>query len=115
MSWIVSLLVAIVSGLVSLFLTGTVANACVTWCRIPSREGAAGYFVIFNALLGGLAGTILGLIVARVIASHIGPSFVTELGGSLSVIFLVAGIAGIDGSALAMYPDDRRSRSDFGS
>lgn len=104
MNWIVSLLVAFLSGIASLFLAGFVADACVSWYRIPSREGGAGYFVVFTALLGGMAGTILGLIVARVVATQIAPGFLSELSGSLSVIVLVTGIVALTARLLGDIP-----------
>ncbi len=104
MSWIVSLLVAFLSGVASLILGGFVADACVSWYRIPTREGGAGYFVVFTALLAGMAGTILGLIVARIVASIYAPGFIRELGGSLSVIFLVTGIVALTARLLGDVP-----------
>ena len=56
LSWFVSLAIALLSGIVALFAGGVVADWCVGWYRISSFEGGSGYFVVFMALLGGLAG-----------------------------------------------------------
>ncbi len=104
MSWLVSLLVAVLSGVASLFLAGFVADACVSWYRISSRDGGAGYFVVFTAMLGGIAGTILGLIVARIVASQIAPGFTRELVGSLSVVLLVTGVIALTARILGDVP-----------
>ncbi len=95
MSWLVSVLASLISGLVSLFLAGCIASLCVTWFNISSREGASGYFVVFIALCGAIAGLVLGLLTARIVASIFGPGFVKELLGALVTVFLAAGLAAI--------------------
>ena len=90
MTWVVSILVALISGVVGLLVAGFIANACVTWYQISSREGASGYFVIFFALVGGVASCIVGLIVARLIASSYGAGFVKELAAALGSVLLLA-------------------------
>lgn len=76
-----------------LFLAGFIANACVAWYRVSSFEGKSGYLVVFTALLGGIAGLIIGLITARVVAAHSGSGFGRELGGALAAVLVIAGIA----------------------
>lgn len=77
MTWIYSLLTAALSGVAGLFLAGFIANACVSWYHISSREGGSGYFVMFLGIGGGMAGFIIGFIAARMVASHYGPGFGT--------------------------------------
>lgn len=84
MSWLISFLVALISGIAGLFLSGFIANACVSWYHIPNREGAAGYYVVFMAIGGGIAGLIIGLIAARIVAGNVGPGFSRECGGALA-------------------------------
>ena len=93
MTWFISFLAAVVSGVASLFLAGFIANACVSWYHVSSREGASGYFVMFTGIGGGIAGLILGFIAARFVASHYGAGFGKELGGALGVVLLIAGIS----------------------
>jgi hypothetical protein len=93
MSWIGSIGVSILSGISGLLLAGFIANACVSWYHVPSREGASGFFVIFTALGGGIAGLFVGLITARMIAANYGPGFGREFGGALGVVLVIAGVA----------------------
>ncbi len=101
MTWLVSFSVALLSGLAGILLTGFIANACVAWYQVTSREGAAGFFVVFTSLGGGIAGLVVGLIVARFVAWQIGPGFGKELAGALGVVMLVAGVAAMVCRALA--------------
>ncbi len=104
MSWLVSVLASLISGLVSLFLAGFVASLCVSWFNISSREGASGYFVVFIALCGAVVGLVLGLLAARMVASIFGPGFVKELLGALVTVVLVAGLAALICRLLADIP-----------
>ncbi len=104
MTWLVSIVVAVLSGVVSLLLTGLIANACVRWYHVSSREGAAGYFVLFLAIGGGIAGFFLGLSTARFMASHYGPGFGREIGAALAVILIIAGAAALLCRLLADVP-----------
>jgi hypothetical protein len=93
MSWLLSIIVALISGLVSLFLAGFIANQCVSWFNISSREGASGYFVVLVALCGGVVGLVLGLVTARIMASNFGSGFGKELLGALATVVLISGLA----------------------
>lgn len=106
MSWLISLLVALLSGITGLFVSGFIANACVSWYHIPNREGGAGYYVVFMAIGGGIAGLILGLIVARLMAGQFGPGFGRELGGAIGVILVIAGIVALLARVFADVPPE---------
>ncbi len=93
MNWIGSIVVSILSGVSGLLLAGFIANACVSWYHIPSREGNSGFFVLFTALGGGITGLFVGLITARIIAANYGAGFGRELGGVLTVDLVIAGLA----------------------
>lgn len=95
MDWLVSLFVAFLSGVIGLLIAGFIANACVAWFHISSREGASGFFIIYIALLGGLVGFFLGLLTASVISWIHSPSFLNEVFGALSVVFAFAGIVAL--------------------
>lgn len=92
MTWVTSLIVSILGGLSSLLLAGVIANACVSWYHIPSREGASGYFVVFVALGGGVAGLVVSFIVAQIAASVFGPGFLKALGSAIGVVLLITGV-----------------------
>lgn len=104
MAWFLSILVALISGLVGLLLAGYIANLCVNWFSISSREGASGFFVVFVALCGGVVATFLGLVTARLIAWNFGSGFGMELLGALSVVLLAAGGAALICRLLADIP-----------
>src|ERR1043165_2635932 len=93
MSWPASIFVGILSGVLGLVCTGGISMLCVEWYRITSREGAAGYFVVFNALLGGVLSVIIGLIAARMMAAGAEPGFLKELGVALGTILAIALVA----------------------
>ena len=79
MSWLVSILIAVVAGGLSAVAAGFVANLYTDWYHVSTREGGAGYFVIFIALAGLIAGFVLGLIVARVVAGGAHPGALKTL------------------------------------
>jgi len=107
MIWFTSLIVSIVGGLSSLLLAGFIANACVSWYRISSREGASGYFVVFVALGGGVVGLIVSFISAQIVASIFGPGFFKAFGGAIGVVVLIAGVAALVCRLLAHAPSTR--------
>ncbi len=102
--WLVSILVAVISGGVSLLLGGFIANACVAWFQISSREGASGYFVVFIALCSAIAGLIVGLLVARIVVATSSPGFGKELLCALGVVIFIAGAAALTCRMLADIP-----------
>lgn len=104
MTWLTSFSVSLLSGLTGLLLAGFISNACVSWYSVSSREGAAGYFVIFTAIGGGIAGFIVGLITARIIVANYGAAFPMQLGAALGVVLLISGIAALLCRLLADVP-----------
>lgn len=104
MTWLVSLLVAFICGVFGLILGGFIANSCVSWYQISSREGESGFFVIFIAIGGGLAGLILGLIGARLIAWNFGPGFGKEFLGGFVAVLIVSGFSALMCRVLADIP-----------
>jgi len=106
MNWLTSSLAALIAGVAGLLLAGLIANAYVSWHLIPSREGASGYYVIFMAIGGGIAGLIIGFIAARIVAAQFGPGFGKELGGALSVILLIAGMWALLARVFADVPPE---------
>lgn len=96
-SWLASFAIAILTGLVALFTGGFVADLCVGWYRISSFEGGSGYFVILMALLSGVAGTIVGLVIARAVAAVPGMNALKAAGLALACVLCVAG--GVAGAA----------------
>lgn len=89
MAWFVSILVSLISGIAGLFVAGFIAGVCVSWYSIPSREGASGFYVMFWALAGGIAGVVIGLIASRVVVENVGASFVKELGAAVGAVLVI--------------------------
>ena len=96
MGWLRSFLVACITGILSLFASGYVADLAVTWYQISSFEGGAGYFVVFMALVGGAAGFVVGLITSRAVAARPRPGFSKSLAFSCATVaVLLAAVAGV--------------------
>lgn len=96
MSWIASFLVALLTAAIGLVLGGFIASHAVSWYRISSFEGGSGYFVVGMALLGAIAGFVIGLIASRIVAASAHPGAWRAIGWSqLTVIGIAAIIAGI--------------------
>src|SRR5262245_19662498 len=93
MSWLLSLVIAVLDALLGCFAAGLVASLCVDWYRITSREGASGYFVIAVGFLGGIAGFLIGFVVSRIVAAGAEPGFLKGLGISAGLIVAIALIA----------------------
>lgn len=89
MSWFNSFLVAALTGVVGLFSAGFVAAAYAQWYNVSNREGAGGYMIVGVAILGGLAGGVLGLVMARVLANA---GFWKATGCSLGLVLGLAAL-----------------------
>jgi hypothetical protein len=104
MNWPASILVALLTGVLGTVCTGLVAIGAVDWYRIPAREGQSGYFVIFLGLLGGIAGLIIGIVSARIVATTATPGFFKGLGLAWGIVVAIAGSAALVSWSLADIP-----------
>lgn len=104
MNWLLSLLVAVLTGILGLFAAGLVAAAYADWYHLPSREGASGFFVLFAALLGGAAATVLGLIVARVVAAGAAPGFGMAILYAFGTVISISGVIALLCYGFADFP-----------
>ena len=104
MSWLASIFIGILTGILGLFLTGLVASACVSWYRISSFEGKSGYFIIFTALFGGIVALVIGLVITRVVAAGASPGFFKGLGLSFGIVLVLAAIGAFACWRLADIP-----------
>lgn len=104
MSWPASIFIALLTAILGLFVAGVVAALCVDWYQIPSREGGSGYFVVFLALLGFVAGLVIGLIASRVVAGGAHPGFLRGLGMSFGVVIAIVALSAGLARALADVP-----------
>jgi hypothetical protein len=106
MGWLASIGVAFLTGALALAVAGFVANVCVGWYRISGFEGKAGYFVVAVALLGAIAGFVIGLVSAR-LALGATPRFAVALGVACGVVLLLGGVALLVCRVLADVPPRR--------
>jgi hypothetical protein len=105
MSWLASFGIAVLTAIFGLFGAGTVSALLVEWYRISSFEGGSGYFVIGNSLLGGIAGFVIGLIAARVVAGRPHGGFLKGLGVSCGIVLaLCLTVAGLSYFAADIPP-----------
>jgi hypothetical protein len=96
MSWFSSIVIALLTGVLGLVCAALVAATSASWYHVSSFEGKAGYFVVAIAFLGGVAGLILGLVTARVVAAGADPGFLKALGLAGGIALGLAGVgAGI--------------------
>ncbi len=100
MGWLGSILVALLAGGLGLVAAGLVMSACVGWYRVSHFEGKAGFAVVAVALLGGIAGLIVGLVTARVVAG----GFLEGLGISSAIVLAAAGLSAGIARLLADIP-----------
>ena len=89
MNWIITTLVAVLTGSLGLLVAGFTAAGCVSWYRISGFEGKSGYFMASIALLGSIAGFVLGLVVSRVVAAGATPGFFKAVGVSWGAVLLI--------------------------
>ncbi len=91
MGWIASFAVAILTSVAAMFGAGAVASLVVDWYNVSSFEGGSGFFVIGMALIGALAGFVIGLVVSRIVAARARPSFLKGLGASVGTVAVILG------------------------
>lgn len=91
MRWLVTLGIAVLSAGLGLVAAGFVSSLAVDWYRISSFEGGSGYFVVGMALVGGIAGFVIGIVTSLVLMARSQPGFLRGLGASAVVILGIAG------------------------
>ena len=101
MSWISSILIGVLTGVVALFCAGLTAAGSASWHRMSNFEGAAGYFVVLVAILGGIVGFFLGVVTSRMMAN---PVFFKALGLSCGITVGIAAIAALISWVVADIP-----------
>lgn len=95
MSWPASIAVAILTALVGAVAAGYVANSAANWYRMSSFEGASGFFVVGMALVGLVAGLVIGIVASRMVAATAAPSFLKALGAAQGATIGLAALVGV--------------------
>jgi hypothetical protein len=101
--FVVAFFVGVISAVAGLLLVGWLADQSVDWYSISSFEGGSGYFVVFLALGGGIAGFFIGVIGAWWATTR-GATFVRSLGLVLAVDVGLVAIATLLAWGLADHP-----------
>jgi hypothetical protein len=95
MKWLVSIFVGLCAAPLAAIIVGTAADFWAAWLRMPSRDGAPGYWVVMMALLAAVVAATLGISIARgwLLAT---PNFWNALGATLgftvAVTFAITGL-----------------------
>jgi hypothetical protein len=108
MSFLISIIVALIAGISAGVCMLVVALGWVEWYRIPSHEGASSFFVLYCVLLAAFVGTISGLIVAR----KVGPGFAVEIFWAVGINVLLCAMAAMIGYLFAPKPSPSDPSSD---
>ncbi|MBL9190208.1 MAG: hypothetical protein JNK23_22190 [Opitutaceae bacterium] len=93
MTWTSSLFISFLCGALGLVGGGFIMNLCVDWYRVSSFEGKSGFAVVGVALVGGIAGALIGLGAARWVAAGTDPGFLKGLGYGSGAVLTVAAVA----------------------
>ncbi len=104
MSWLATLLVAVVTGVVSALASGFVTGLANGWYEVSKREGQAGFFVLSMGFLGFIGGLAVGLVVSRLVAGSASPEVGKALGISVGVVLLALAGIGVTSRLLADIP-----------
>jgi hypothetical protein len=89
MSWLATMLAAVLAALAGGAGMYGIALRCVAWYRISSFEGKSGYFVVGLALAGVLGGGVIGIIAARAGHALVGPAWSSQVGVAIGAVCCV--------------------------
>jgi hypothetical protein len=70
MRWMHILAVAVLTGVVGLVASGFAANLAVNWYDVNAFEGAPQFFVAFVALVGLVAGGVVGIVASLLVRTR---------------------------------------------
>lgn len=95
MNWLLSIFVGLCAAILTTIISGTAADSWSKWLHVSTREGAAGYWVVMMALLGGVIALVLGISIARgwlLSAPNFWSALGTTLGITTAVTLIITGI-----------------------
>lgn len=90
MSWFTSIWISFLTGILGLLSGGLIMALCTNWYRVSSFEGKAGYMLLAVAALGGVIGFVVGLVVTRLVAQGVDPSFLKGLAFASGTVVAIA-------------------------
>src|SRR5689334_6275707 len=93
MSFIASVFIAALTGILALFVAGIIGTFSVRWHHVSTFEGAAGYSVIAIAVVGGMAGVLLGFVISRFTGGPSVLGFFKGLGYSWAAALIIAAVS----------------------
>src|SRR5436190_3968927 len=93
MSWIASVFIALFTGTLALFVAGFIGTLTARWFHISTFEGGAGYHVLAVAVLGAMAGVLLGLIISRLAGGPSLPGFFRGLGCAWGAVLVIGAVS----------------------
>lgn len=97
MRWYTWVLAPLLTAVLGLFAAGALAALLVDWYNVSSFEGGSGFFVVGIALFGWIAGLVVGLIAAVVVARRPAPGFLKAVGygwgAALAIVLVIGGVA----------------------
>ena len=94
MRWIASFGIALLTGIAAMFGAGAAADLAVDWYNVSSFEGGARFFVVGMALIGLIAGFLIGPVVSRIEARQAQPRFIKALGMSAGAVAVLLAVIG---------------------
>ena len=104
MPWSSSIFVGFLTAVVGLIASAVVASLAASWYRVPSFEAQSAAFVASLAILGLLAGFIIGVVTSRAMAGGAAPGFFKVLGSANGILLGIIGVIGIVARLLADVP-----------
>lgn len=94
MTWLMSLFTGLISGVVGALALGFLADRWTVWFRVSNFEGGAGYFVLFQGLLGAVGGFVIGVVVSRMTVvgaeAHFGRGLLLALAWDAGIVGFLA-------------------------
>ena len=112
MRWYTWVLAPLLTAFFGLFAAGTLAALLLDWYNVSSFEGGSGFFVVFIALFGWIAGLVVGLIAAIVVARRTAPGFLKAVGYGWGASLLIVLVIGAGARLLADIPPELLERAE---
>jgi hypothetical protein len=104
MSWIASVFIAVLTGTLALFVAGFIGALSMRWYHVSNFEGGSAYGTMAIAIMGGMAGFFLGLVISRFGGGASTPGFFKGLGWSWGAVLIIGAVSTAISFLLADIP-----------